>query len=130
MTDSYTIRLSWPARALWQNYKCHWTVEHNAKTNARREAWALALKYKLPASPDARLEFTFAPPDKRRRDLHNMPATMKAAIDGIAQAMGVDDQHFDCVWPREWGVPVKGGAVFVKITPVTVLVPHRGQING
>jgi hypothetical protein len=47
--------------------------------------------------------------------MQNMPATMKAQIDGIADAMGVDDRRFRCVWPEVFGARVKGGAVLVTV---------------
>ena len=36
----------------------------------------------------------FCPPDKRRRDGHNLASSMKGAIDGIADALGIDDSRF------------------------------------
>jgi len=45
---------------------------------------------------DARfvVSMVFYPPDGRRRDVSNLHAAMKAALDGIASAMGVDDSTF------------------------------------
>lgn len=107
------IRLSWPPRALWQNHRTHWSAEARAKRTARREAWALALPAKGIKRPY--LRFAFHPPDKRSRDLQNMPATQKAAIDGIADALGIDDKHFLISWPLAFGDVVAGGAVVVTI---------------
>ena len=46
------------------------------------------------------VSMVFYPPDGRRRDVSNLHAAMKAALDGIAEAMGVDDsgfvQHHQC----------------------------------
>jgi crossover junction endodeoxyribonuclease RusA len=120
MPGEFTIRLSWPAKALWQNRPSHWAQKAKAKSNARAEAWALANG--IPKWPNAVLEFQFMPPDKRRRDLHNMPATQKAAIDGIADAMGCDDNGFRCIWPTRFGEVVPGGAVYVTI--------KEGKANG
>lgn len=117
--ENYRIKLSWPDKALWQNRQSHWSRKANAVRAAKSEAWALAKGAKVKPDPRARLEFYFHPPDGRRRDLHNMPATQKAAIDGIAEAMGVDDQHFRVSWPEEWGAPAKGGEVVVWIRTET-----------
>jgi hypothetical protein len=65
------------------------------------------------------LFFSFHLPKRggRRPDLQNMPATQKAAIDGIADALGVDDAVFTVHWPTEWSEPIKGGSVVVQIAP-------------
>lgn len=112
---STTIRLSWPRRALWDNEKASHMVKAAAKRTQRKEAWALALEAKWPRDQEAVLTFRFCPPDRRRRDTHNLPATMKAAIDGIADAMKVDDVGFQCVFPTEFGPVEKGGAVYIEI---------------
>lgn len=44
-----------------------------------------------------------------------MPAALKAAVDGIADAMECDDHKFRCVFPSEFGEPTKGGAILVEI---------------
>jgi Holliday junction resolvase RusA-like endonuclease len=41
-----------------------------------------------------RIIMRFCPPDNRRRDVSNLHAAMKAALDGIAEAMEVDDSTF------------------------------------
>jgi hypothetical protein len=41
------------------------------------------------------LKITFYTPDNRKRDLDNLLAAMKPALDGMAQAIGVDDALFD-----------------------------------
>ena len=120
------ITLSWPSRALWQNHRSHWAAHARAKRTARREAWALALPAKGIERPY--LRFAFHPPDNRSRDLQNMPATQKAAIDGIADALGIDDKHFLIAWPMAFESTVKGGAVVVTIDDVKNL-DLRGVIG-
>lgn len=112
------LRLSWPSLALWQNRRVHWAARSRATQEARKTAWAEALTRGVKNLPEAEtytLRFSFYPPDKRKRDLHNMPATQKANIDGIADALGVDDSRFRVVWPTEWAEVVKGGAVLVEV---------------
>lgn len=118
MTAVILLRLSWPAPALWQNRRVHWAQRAKAAAAAKREAWGEARRRGVERleTDRPRLVFAFYPPDARRRDLQNMPATQKAAIDGIAQAMGCDDARFRCVWPETWAEPVKGGAVLVEVT--------------
>lgn len=118
MTHTALIRLSWPAKPLWQNSRSHWAAKGRAVTAYRQEAWGRALEQQVKRleTTTPRLTFSFHPPDRRKRDLHNMPATQKAAIDGIADALGCDDKGFHCVWPEAWGHVVKGGCVLIEVT--------------
>jgi crossover junction endodeoxyribonuclease RusA len=112
------LRLSWPRRELWQNRRVHWAQRAKAVKAARHEAWSEARRHNVARleTDRPRLVFAFHPPDARHRDMQNMPATQKAAIDGIAQAMGCDDAKFRCVWPEAFAEPVKGGAVLVEVS--------------
>lgn len=127
--SSYVIRLPWPEPALWQNRKVHWARRAKATKAARKTAWALALEQKVPCIPNAILEFEFYPPTKGKRDIQNMPATQKAAIDGIADAMGCDDNGFRVRWPEDFAGVVHGGCVVVKIIPPVVEIELRGAIS-
>ena len=40
------------------------------------------------------LTITFYPPDKRHRDADNMVASIKAGLDGVADALKVNDRRF------------------------------------
>jgi crossover junction endodeoxyribonuclease RusA len=56
---------------------------------------------------------TFHPPDKRRRDTDGMLSALKSSLDGVADALQVDDSLFDLsLTVRE---PVKGGEVVVTV---------------
>jgi crossover junction endodeoxyribonuclease RusA len=56
---------------------------------------------------------TAYPPTKRRMDDDNLIACLKAHRDGIAKALGIDDNRFD--QRLQWGEPVKGGKIVVAI---------------
>lgn len=49
--------------------------------------------YEMPAHGDIRIHFHFVP-NSRRGDRVNFPVRIKAAIDGIADALGVNDSRF------------------------------------
>lgn len=113
-----TLNLSWPSAALWQNSRVHWSERSRAIKALREEAHATALEACI-KSAEIRspvLTFTFNPPDRKHRDLHNLPATQKAAIDGIADAFEMDDRTFQCVWPTEFGKVVPHGRVVIEVT--------------
>lgn len=119
MTQSITITLPWPDRALWQNARVHWAVIRSATRSHKERAcfeavWAGAKHLQITGRP--RLVWTIHPPDKRRRDLPNAIAALKPAIDGIQDALGIDDTHFLNQWPEEFAEPVKDGKVIVTIT--------------
>lgn len=93
-----TITLPWPPSALSPNTRhAHWSQLARAKARYREDCHleALACGARKMAS-DARphLHLTFVPPDKRRRDLDNLIASMKSGLDGIADALGVDDSRW------------------------------------
>lgn len=110
-----TILLPWPSSRLNQHAKGHWRAKAAATKAYRRDAFCLAKEAKVALAPEASLTFTYHPPDRRRRDVHNMPGMLKAAIDGIADAMGCDDNRFLCFFPPAFSHPVPHGSIFVRI---------------
>lgn len=98
--------LPWPSPVLHPNAREHHMPIAQAKKKAKKDAHAAALADKLRA-PDTRgkfkVELVFHPPshDKlgrrapRDRDEDGLVASMKAALDGVAGALGVDDSRFD-----------------------------------
>lgn len=133
MTHVALIRLSWPQRELFQNDRSHHFAKAKAVRAYKAQAWKLALEQNVKRlnTKTPTLIFSFHPRTGpgRKPDLHNMPATMKAAIDGIADAMGCDDAGFRCIWPETWGEPTKGGCVLIEIMPPVVPVEVRGTIS-
>jgi crossover junction endodeoxyribonuclease RusA len=115
---SAQIELSWPAQALSPNARSrtHWKRTRAIKA-ARAEAWG-ATKAVLPPcfkhnGTRVRFLITAYPPDKRSRDDDNIKSSLKAARDGIAEAMGIDDSLFDERF--QWGEPCRGGKIIVTI---------------
>ena len=125
-----TIYLPWPDKRLNPHAKGQWRPKATATKEARWLAFFLAKKAKVPREPKAILSFDFHPPDKRRRDASNMPSMCKAFIDGIADAMGCDDNGFRVQWPDCFSEVVPGGRVVVRIIAPVEMVELRGQISG
>jgi crossover junction endodeoxyribonuclease RusA len=112
------IRLGWPHKALWPNFRSrtHWP-KTSATKNARAEAFYATRAAKVSvAAGDVPVivQATFYPPDRRKRDYDNCGASIKAHLDGIADALGVNDNSFRPRTPII-GEPIKGGAVVVEI---------------
>jgi len=109
-----SLVLPWPPAILNPNVRAHWARKADATKQYRLHCFVLAQQAKL-TKPKGRavLSLTFCPPDKRRRDDDNMLAAFKAGRDGIAQALGIDDNKLSLM--IEVGEPVKGGQVKVQI---------------
>lgn len=119
MTTSVTIRLPWPDKRLSPNARGHWAVLVRAKKKAREDGYLAVLERgvrRLPVADRYSVSLTFYPPDRRRRDTDNMVASLKAYLDGISDALRVDDSRFDLEKPVVTE-PVKGGAVLVELRP-------------
>jgi crossover junction endodeoxyribonuclease RusA len=111
------IELPWPPKELSPNARVHYHTKAAAAKVYREAAYWLTEKSGLtvPAEGGIALRFDFHPPDKRKRDLDNMLSSIKAGVDGIADALGVNDQRFGFWLSRE--APVKGGKVVVSVLP-------------
>lgn len=109
------ITLSWPHRHLSPNSRKDRRQTAGIRKAYRQEAWALAMNAKLDVGRNAHLDILFCPPDYRKRDLDNMLASIKSALDGIADATCRDDSGWQLTI-RKGGV-IKGGLVKVTILP-------------
>lgn len=73
----------------------HWTVTRPARNKAKSDAFYLAKQAGWQGRDvSGCLKITFYCPDKRKRDTDNLLAAMKPALDGVAQAIGIDDSNF------------------------------------
>jgi len=113
------LELPWPPKELSPNARVHYLTFARAKNAYRESAYWLAKQRDHGCTlsttfmgPIA-LAFTFHPPDRRKRDLDNMLSSVKAGIDGIADALGVNDARFEYALRRS--EPVKGGRVVIVI---------------
>jgi len=111
------IMLPWPPRELSPNARCHWAVKGRQTKLYRTTAMVLAKHCCNPRIPEGPLYLwvTFFPPDRRRRDDDNVFAGFKAGRDGIAQALGIDDNRFR-YRPYLSDKRMEGGGVRVVIT--------------
>ena len=96
------IILPWPPKELSPNS----TKDRRAATPIRqryiRDCYLAAKAAGVGAlSGPLHLSLTFCPPDRRKRDLDNMLAAVKYGLDGLSQAIGVDDS--------EWSLSLRKG---------------------
>lgn len=92
------VILDWPPKELNPNKRLHWTKVAKAKRAYRAQGFIQTVNamnhYQEKISDKPSVHIEFSPPDRRKRDWDNMLASMKAGLDGIADALGIDDNHF------------------------------------
>ena len=98
------VVLGWPPTDLSPNARKHWAVVARAKKQYRKDCYSVSKeqlkKYKKETEniPERLvLEMTFIPPDKRSYDRDNLVARMKSGIDGLADALKINDKRFNTV---------------------------------
>jgi len=123
-----SLTIPWPPKALSANSRKQHRYSTKERKSYKRDCWALCKEAKFSAT---HLDITFHPPDARRRDLDNMLASIKYGLDGIAEAMGVDDSVFSFTIRK--GDPVRPhGAVVIRnggTLADIVNLPVMGSIN-
>src|SRR5574343_130448 len=122
MSILYVV-LPWPPRALSPNSRTHWRKLAAVRADYRRVCWALTreaagVDWARPLSGPVDVSLEFVSPDRRGRDLDNCIASLKSGLDGLADALQVDDRRFRL--RAEMAEGTVGG--FVR---VTVGAPQR-----
>lgn len=99
------IVLGWPPSELSPNKRLHWSKVAKFKSLYREACWAMALeqtriyKTEVPAG-NLHLTLEFVPPDRRSYDRDNLVARMKAGLDGVADALKINDKMFTTLTAR------------------------------
>lgn len=91
------IVLPWPPKELSPNFRTHWRATAPKRAAYKESCFLLtkqAAKGWEPRFCDIHLTVTFVQPDMRKRDVDNMLASIKSAIDGVALALDVNDRQF------------------------------------
>lgn len=106
----------WPPKELSPNARLHFMKVARVKKQYRAACRVLALAAGVNAMAGTdrlHVELTFYPPDRRPRDQDNMLAAMKSGLDGLADAIGLDDRKFKTTFQVADQI---GGMVKVQIT--------------
>ena len=116
------ITLPWPDKRLSPNSRKGWRAKAEATKEARSIGYCEAyLKghHRQFEGRDCRLEqsITIHPPDKRHRDQDNILASLKPAIDGICEAIWIDDSRIKRT-TLEWGEVTPGGKVVLTLEEI------------
>ena len=93
----------------------HWVATHHLKKYEFSNAYTLTKQaMNCETMNGVGLTITYHEPDRRNRDLDNMLAASKSAIDGMASALGVNDKNFNPITIIR-GEVVKGGLMVVTL---------------
>ena len=93
------VKLPFPDATMFPNRKNgrFWAATNKIKELQRNEAYWLTKKagvFDVPMDGNIPLSLLFLTPDKRHRDTDNMLAAAKHILDGMAEALGVNDKRF------------------------------------
>ena len=106
------IELPFPPAKLSPNARCHWAQKARVFKKYKADCYILLSQHREQLRGRHTFDLRFLPPDRHRRDLDNMVAASKAAIDALAEITGVDDSQFRLTIAK--GEPRKGGAVVIR----------------
>lgn len=117
-----TITLPIPDAKLWPNSRAHWRVKAKLTKLARHAAYLSTYEKIASEGLKGTLTFTgytlaFFYPDKRRRDDDNAQASIKSARDGIADALGVDDNTLRLAALPTFSIDRKNPRVEITLIP-------------
>lgn len=108
------ISIPWPYEGLSPNDRSHWRAKARATKAYRFAASMLAREAGWLGAQICALEVTFCPPSGwRTGDMDNLISRFKAAQDGLADALGINDRAMRLTYAM--GERCKGGAVVVRI---------------
>jgi len=116
---SVLIELSWPAKQLSPNARVHHMVKHRFAKAAKIEAgWATKAARPFDWGHDGpfAIGITAYPPSNRNRDADNLIASLKSHLDGIADALGVNDSTFNAP-TLKWADQTQHGKIVVTVRP-------------
>lgn len=132
--SSLTLTLDWPDADLSPNARVHHMALHRARKKAKLHAWGMTKALMPPLgirfgswTGTVEVAVTWHPCTARAFDLDNALARLKGHLDGIANALGIDDSAF--VFRLARGDKRKPACVVVTLTPAAVAIPVKGQIG-
>jgi Holliday junction resolvase RusA-like endonuclease len=122
-TSELIVTLPFPDRRLNPNNSKgrHWgsgvALRKAARVNAAHLTALASTGVRFEQAHELALVITFVQPDRRARDRDNLLAACKSMLDGVADALGVNDSQFEPVTiRRKYGM--KPGAVVIEIGSV------------
>lgn len=131
---TWTVELPAGMPLLNANKRQHHMVRARLTKAIRDAAHMLTLADRVPALKRAHVVCEYRPPDRRRRDVHNLYPSAKAAVDGLVDAGVLPDDSDEYLTgpdmrlgvvirqgPR--GAPIRHGQLILHITELAVSTP-------
>lgn len=108
--EQVIIKFDFPDRHMNLNDRLHWAEKARRESTWRQAAKLHTMANVSPprAQPRSIIEVTFCFRQKRRRDAHNLVATVKPIIDGLVDAK---------LWPDDTGAYVVTTEPVIKVIP-------------
>jgi crossover junction endodeoxyribonuclease RusA len=122
-THALFLSFGWPDKDLSPNARKDYRQKAKLVSIARQLACVLTIGerewWHAHVSPDSPLEtrLIFYPPDKRKRDIDNLLASMKSSLDGIFDALETNDNRVRRT-VLEWGDAAQPGRVEIEIREI------------
>lgn len=92
------ITLPWPPKELSPNARLHWARVSKAKKAYREACYYIALmsleRGMFDESDAIEVHLEFHKPNRRAMDWDNLIARMKAGLDGVSDALKINDKQF------------------------------------
>lgn len=119
MTAAVTFDLPFPNKLLWPNGRTRsYMAKHRVLKSHREWARLAALSAgvkQIAGGHGFAIAATVHPKTRNLIDRDNCVAALKSYLDGIADALGVDDRTFDTP-SISFGEPIKGGLLSLTLT--------------
>jgi len=115
--------LPWPPSKLSPNVRLHWAMLAREKKSYRTACHLTTIDQLCGWRPEVMdgalsVELEFVPPTRRTYDRDNLIARMKSGLDGLCDALRIDDKTFTTLTARVNAEHV-GGLVRVRILKET-----------
>jgi hypothetical protein len=118
---TWTVELPPGLELLNANQRKHWSAKGRTTKAIRDAAHMFALADRIPAVSRAYIVAEYRPPNRRRRDVHNLFPSAKAAVDGLVDAGVLPDDSDEYLTGPDMrlGEVVAGGQLVLHITEVS-----------
>ena len=88
------LTFAWPYKELNPNSSAHLHVKAKKKAIYKTDCYWLTKMANIPKSDYKEMHIIFYKPNRRYMDLDNMLASMKSGLDGMCEALEIDDRCF------------------------------------
>ena len=108
------LTFSWYPKELSPNNNSHFHIKAKHKAIYKESCFWLTKEANIPSGDYKELYIIFYKPNRRHMDLDNMLASIKSGLDGMCQALEIDDRCFKKI-TVEIAEEI-GGMIKIKVT--------------